>query len=584
MILTCLAYLPALSGGFVLDDGPLVIQNRVIKAQDGLYHIWLTTDAPDYYPITNSFWWVQRRLWGIRPLGYHVVNLLLHAANVVLVWRILQRLRVSGAWLAALVFGIHPVNAATVAWITEQKNTLSMLFAAAAILFYLRFYEEESRRWYRLSLVLFLLALLSKTAVVMLPIVLLGCVWWLRGQLRWKDVLHSAPFFVASLIMGLVTLWYGYHHPFGEPGAETSSVASRLAAAGYAPWFYLHKAVLPYDLMAIYPKWQPDPSRLISYVPGLLLVCCFLVFLWKRGTWGRPLLFGLGYFVVMLFPVLGILKQGPYRLTFISDHWDHWQYYSIIGVITLTVSAGTEVAHHLGSRASRLKTPVMAVALILLGAATWWRSSLYASSQALLQDTLAKNPTAWSACIDLGVEMKQAGHVHAAIGYYEQALRINPRLAQAHNNLGDALLAEGRMPEAIDHFKQALKIRPEYPEAHANLGNALKRLGRIHEAIAQYQEAVRINPDFAQAHNNLGNSLLASGQVSSAIEHYQRALQIDPGFAEAEFNLAVALERAGRSAEAVTHYQEVLRIRPDFTPAGEALARLRAEPAKPANQ
>jgi tetratricopeptide (TPR) repeat protein len=574
VVLTCLVYLPALRAGFVLDDGPLIIQNRVIKAPDGLYRLWCTTGAPDYYPLTGSLWWVERHLWGTQVFGYHLVNLLFHAANVVLLWKILQRLRVPGAWLAALVFGIHPVNAATVAWVTEQKNTLSMLLGAAAVLFYLRFYEDEHWQWYGLSLAMFLLALFSKTAVVMVPVVLLGCIWWTRGRVGWKDALRSVPFFVLSLILGLVTMWYQYHVAVGEPVAGTDSFASRLAAAGYAPWFYLSKALVPYNLMAIYPKWQIDPSRWVSYLPGALLAAGFLVLWWKRGSWGRPLLFGLGYFVVMLFPVLGLLKQGPYRLTFIADHWDHWQYYSIIGVIALAVAAGIKIGSRLGSRRKPMVTGLTAGVLILLGAATWQRNCVYASPQTLLQDTLAKNPNAWSACIDLGVTMQQAGQLDAAIGYYQQALRIHPDLAQGHNNLGEALLEEGRIPQAIAQFEEALRLNPRYAEAQANWGNALKLLGKTSEAIDHYQLALQINPGFAQVHNNLGNTLLRIGRLSQAIEHYQQALRIDPDFVEAQFNLGVALEKMGRTAEAIEHYRQALRIQPGFTAASDALSRL----------
>ena len=199
VVIAFLVYMLAVCGGFIWDDVALITENRVIKADDGLYRLWFTTQADDYYPLTGSLWWLEWRLWGNSATGYHVVNVLLHAANAVLVWLILARLKVPGAWLAGCVFAFHPVNAATAAWITEQKNTLSMLFFALAVLSYLQFYQDGRWGWYACSLGAFLLAELSKAAVVMLPVVLLGCVWWRRRRIALKDVLWSVPFFALSL-------------------------------------------------------------------------------------------------------------------------------------------------------------------------------------------------------------------------------------------------------------------------------------------------------------------------------------------------------------------------------------------------
>ncbi|MGD0059141.1 MAG: tetratricopeptide repeat protein [Verrucomicrobiia bacterium] len=569
--LTFIAYLPALRGGFVFDDGPLIIMNRLVRAHDGLYRFWFTTEASDYYPLTGSLWWLQWRVFGYHAIGYHAVNILLHTANAILVWVILLRLKIPGAWLAGLVFALHPVNAATVAWISEQKNTLSMLFSAVAILLYLRFYEDGRWRWYGFSLAAFLLALFSKTAVVMLPVVLLGCVWWVRGRLRWKDLVCSAPFFVFSLALGLVTIWFQHHRALQGHLVRSDGFPARLAAAGWVPWFYLYKTFLPVHLTLMYPKWSIDASRWVSYLPGALLFLCFLVFWRERRTWGRPLLFGLGYFVATLVPVLGFFDQGFYSYSLVADHW---QYYSIVGVIALTVAAGEEVFRRIGDQHRWWGMAVAVGMLAMLGAATWQRGCVYASEETLWQDTVSKNPQAWRAYINLGAALKQAGKLEAAVGCFEQALRLQPDSAEAHNDLGDALRQQGQMPEAIRHFEQALRIRPQYAEPHGNLGNALAQLGRDQEAIRHFEQALQINPDFAEVHNNLGNALLRQGKIPEAIEHYQQALRIYPDFAEAHLNLAIALEKAGRAPEAIEQYQQALKLKPDLTEARYALTRL----------
>ena len=570
------AYLPAIRGGFVFDDNLLITENRLVHAADGLSRFWLTTDAADYYPLTWSVWWLEWRLWGANPLGYHVLNVLWHAANAILVWRILRQLKIPGAWLAGLVFALHPVNVATAAWISEQKNSLSMVFSAVAILLYLRFYEQRQWRWYGFSLGAFLLALLTKSAVVMLPVVLLGCVWWLRGRIRWKDVLYSVPFFVASLVLGLVTVWFQHYRALEGHAVRPEGFVARLAGAGWVPWFYLYKAVLPISLTVIYPRWEINPALWTSWLPGILLIGCFILFWRKRTTWGRPLLFGLGYFVATLFPVLGFFDQGFYRSSLVADHW---QYYSIVGVIAVAVAAGERVLGHPGKEGRYQGGVVGAVAvLMVLGAATWQRCGVYADSETLWRDNLAKNPDAWPAYNNLGCAFQRAGKSHEAIGLFEQALRLNPDYPDAHNNLGVSLAKEGRIAEAFAHWQQALRLKPDYAEAHYNLGIALGQAGKMDEAIGQLEQALQLNPDYADAHNNLGAALAKVGRVPEALRHWDQALRLKPDYAEVYYNAGIAFGQAGRITEAIGYLEHALRLKPDYAEAhydlGIALVRV----------
>jgi len=574
MLLTVTAYLPALTGKFVFDDYPLIAGNPMIKASDGLYRFWFTTEALDYWPLTSSAWWLEWRLWGANPMGYHVVNVLLHAANAVLVWIVLKRLRIPGAWLAGLVFAIHPVNVATGAWISELKNTLSMFLYAAATLLYLEFDETGGWGWYGLSLAAFLLALLSKASVVMLPVVLLGCVWWLRGRVRWKDFLRSVPFFVLSLGLALVTLWFqhyrsiGGHHPL-----RTVGFPFRLATAGRVPWFYLYKALLPVNLMMIYPKWDINSSRWVSYVPGAVLIGTLTWFWWKRNAWGRPLFFGLGYFVVTLFPVMGFFDQSFYRYSLVADHW---QYQAIVAPIALMIGAVALIWRRLEERGRPWGAMAGIVLLALLGVGTWRRSCVYADEESLWRDNVEKNPNAWMAHICLADFLAGTGRTSEAITQYEQALRIEPAWGQAHFNLGVTLARLGRLDEAIGQYEQALRTEPNLAEAHNNLGTALRQVGRLDEAIEHYEQAIRIQPAFAEAHFNLGNALAQSGKLDEAIEQYEQAVQIRPDVALTHFNLGNTLWRVGRVKQAAAQYEETLRLDPSFTQAKTNLAQLSA--------
>jgi hypothetical protein len=472
VLITFAVYLPVLRGGFVFDDYSLITGNGMVRADNGIRLFWSGAGTADYYPLTGSLWWLEWRWWGDHAAGWHEVNVLLHAANAVLAWMILCRLNIPGAWLAALVFAIHPVNVATAGWISEQKNTLSMLFYAVAILLYLKFDAGGRWGWYGLSLGAFLLALSSKTAVVMLPCVLVGCVWWVRGRLRWRDWLRSVAFFALSLVFGLVTVWFQYHRVLRGTTFRAGGFLSRLATAGWAVWFYLGKVLWPVNLTVIYPKWNIDASRGMSWLPLLFLAGCVALFWSKRKTWGRPVLFGLGYSVVMLLPMLGFIDQGFYDYSLVADHW---QYYSIIGIIALAVSGGVVLVRRFGDRGKTLGVAASVVMVVALGVGTWVRAGVYATSETLWQDTVTKNPDAWMAQYNLGLALGNAGKIDDAIAHFQRAVELKPDFAEAHNYLGTALLQAGKVAEAIEQYRQALRIKPDYMDAQINLDRALSR-------------------------------------------------------------------------------------------------------------
>jgi tetratricopeptide (TPR) repeat protein len=469
---------------------------------------------------------------------------------------------------------------------------------------YLKFDAERRWGWYILALGAFLLALLAKTAVVMLPVVLLGCIWWLHRRVQWKDFLRILPFFGMSFVLGLVTVWFQFHHAMGGYTHRTDGFLSRLAAAGWVPWFYLYKALWPFHLSVIYPRWDVDATLWFSYVPGLIVAACLALFWWKRETWGRPLLFGAGFFVVMLFPVAGFLDQAFFDVSLVADHF---QYFAIVGVIALMTATGTVIVLRMNQRSRRAGLLITLALLMALGVGTWARSAIFAQNRTLWEDTLTKNPNAWLAHHNLGTELSKAGELHQAIEQYEETLRINPDYPQAHLNLGIVLSQLGRAEDAIAHYRQALRIKPDYADAHVNLGTALGGLGKVNEAMGEFAEALRINPDSIEAHNNLGLALLSLGRMPEAISHFEQAsrinpddvdahlnwgaalgregklqeaaeqfaqaLQINPDCVEAHNNLGLALLQSGRSGEAIGHFQAALRIKPDYTEAQRNLKR-----------
>lgn len=463
-------YLPAVDAGFIWDDDHFLTLNPLIRARDGLYRFWFTTAPRDYFPLTSSMLWVEWRLWGMDPTGYHVVNILLHAAAAALVWRVLKRLNVPGAWLAGLLFAVHPVNVPSVAWIAERKNALSLPLYLLSALLYMRFEDLGGARRYAASLALFLLALLSKTSVVMLPVVLLGCAWWRRGALTRRDVFRLLPFFALALAAGLVEMWFHAHRVLPHLAARPEGFFSRLAAAGWAVWFYLYKAVLPLDLAMVYPRWRVDPREATAWLPLAILIGC-LAFVWmrRRSSWGRPVLFAAGCFIASLFPVLGFFDISFMRHSLVADHW---QYAAIIGVIALAAAAGVRGRERLRG-AARSAAVVGAVILIgALGVLTWRQCALYQDAETLWRDTLSKNPRCWA----------------------------------AHTNLATALLARGNLQDAVAHYEIATRLEPDFPEAHYNLGNVFFALGDFRRAVEEYRALLRIQPDNAEVRQRLSDA------------------------------------------------------------------------------
>ncbi len=531
-VVTMLAYQPAWHGGLLWDDDANIASPE-LRSLDGLRRIWFEPRATQqYYPLLYSSYWLQQRFWGDSPTGYHLVNLLLHIGCVVLVLKILRLLRIPGAELATIVFALHPVNVETVAWITERKNTLSGVFGLAATLWYLKFDEGRSRRSYALALGLFLLGLLSKTAIVTLPLALLVIFWWKRDTISWRrDVVPLIPFFFLSAAAGLMTSWVEY----GNIGYKASTLAfspvDRCLIAGRAFWFQLGKVLWPSNLMFVYPRWEINAAVGWQYLFPLA-VLGLLGILWSLRRWSRAPLAGVLVYIFLLLPSLGFLNIYFFFYSFVSDHW---QYLACLGIITPCASGIVLLAGQLKSWQvwlERATTLLLAGVLFLL---TWQQSRMYTNVETLYRTTIARNPACWMAYNNLGNILYQANRIPEAMDLFKQALRIKP--AVAHYSLGTALALTGRTSEAIDQYKQALRINPDFAEVHNNLGNALFLTGRTSEAIDQYKQALWINPNYADAHNNLGAALGQMGQISEAIEQVKAALRIRPNFIHAQDNL-----------------------------------------------
>jgi tetratricopeptide (TPR) repeat protein len=561
--LAVVVYWPALSGGFIWDDDTLLTLNPLVKASDGLYRIWFTGDAIDYWPVTNTSFWLEWRIWGTHAAGYHATNLVLHLASTFLFWTILRALSVPGAWLAASLFLLHPVNVESVAWIAERKNTLSMFFALLSTLWFIREPNPEGRgpNWYALSVAAFVLAMLSKGSVAPLPAMLLVIIWWQRGTITRADLVKTAPFFGVSIALTLVNIWFQTHQ-LTTPIREAAPL-ERLLGAGAVVWFYLYKALLPLKLIFVYPEWDIRAGDVRWWLPLAGAIAVSAILIWqRRRPVARALLCGWLLFGLALVPVMGFVDVYFMKYSLVADHY---QYLAILSV-TACVAAG------LARLPANARLAAGAVLLAALSFGTWKQSHLYASAETLYRTTLRDNPSAWLAHNNLAAILT-ISNPDEALFHANEAARLKPSDPVVHNDRGTLLLRAGRMDMANAEFREAIRLMPTFAAAHNNLCNSLDIQQRYEDAAAACREALRLAPNMADAHYNLGIALLGLGQTNAA-EEFSAVLALRPEMAEAHYYLAGLLQMRGQLSDAQRHFEEAIRLKPDLADAQYGLGRL----------
>jgi len=579
-LVTFAAFLPALHNQFVnWDDDKNFLENPHYRGLGWTQLSWMwTTHMGHYIPLTWMTFGLDYLLWGMNPRGYHLTNLLLHAANAVVFFFITRRLltralpspserghalTVSAAF-SALVFAIHPLRVESVAWATERRDVLSGLFYLSAVLAYLRACdrEERGRGWYWGAVALFAGALLSKSMAVNLPVVLMILdVYPLRrlgGSIGWRSkparriYVEKIPFVLLAAVASAIAVMAQFSIHAALPLAQLS-VPGRLAVSAYGLSFYLGKMIVPVNLSPLYELPRTVSPWAMPFILsfGLAIAITAIVLSLRRRMLGLPAAW-LAYLVVLL-PVLGIFQSGPQIAA------DRYTYLAGLGWAILA-GAG------LLSAWSRL--PLLLIGLVVfipvgLGTLTWNQVHVWHDSKTLWAHALAIDPNSSVAQNDFGEALAQQGKLAEAIEHYRQALNIKPDYADAHYNLGGALAQQGKLADAIHHYQRALQITPGDADAHTNWGGALAQQGKLAEAAEHYQQALRIKPDHAAAHNNWGAALTRQGNLAEAIEHYRQAVNIKPDYADAHYNLGGALAQQGKLADAIHHYQRALQITPD---------------------
>ena len=584
-ILTIIAYWPALHAGFIWDDDQYVWNNPLLTSGDGLKTIWFSpTDNPQYYPVVFTTFWIEHKLWGFDARGYHWVNVILHALNAIMVWRICRVLRIPGAWLVGAVFALHPVHVESVAWITERKNVLSGSFYLAAMLAYLRFdqptapsgehraaQDSHAWPWYAAALGLFILALLSKSVTCSLPAALILVMLWQRKPLTWRRLAPLIPLFAIGLFLGLNTAKLERDHVLAVGPDFDFSVAERMVIASNALLFYPAKVLWPHPIIFVYERWTLNAASIASYWPlgVVILIAAFLVVLYVRGIRGPAL--ALAFFAGTVFPALGFFNVYPMIFSFVADHF---QYLASLGVIVLVIGAAARWLND--------QQRLAALALIILPTLIWLTSQQAANYHNLLTlwtHTVARNPRAWLARTNLspillqraefeltsGRQVEAARYVREAREHAQKAVELKPDHCPALSNYSEALRFEGQYEKALQAIDEAIRLsktqlRPgsrEDPNYQFQRGRLLESLNRRFEAIEAYRKAIELDPESFLFRASLAQALVARREMPEAMRLTDSMIEAVERRAAASAAIdahSLALVSAAFASAGETHY------------------------------
>ena len=593
-LLAVVVFIPAFSAAFLWDDTIIIDFHDQVR---GFADIWLNPSRIEseghYWPVVYTTFWVEHMLWGLDPVGYHVVNVVLHAANSMLVLALLRRLGMPGAWFAAAVFAVHPMHTDSVVWAIERKDVLSALFYLLSALAYL--HSDELRRgvgparrargatrrrrrsgWgealYVGSLAAFALGLLSKSIVVTLPVMLLIYHWWRNGRVSRREFIRTLPFFAVAAVVTLGDLAY---YTARDSFSLDISPAERVQIVARSMWHYVHKLLWPADLLPIHPRWDVDGGDLV----GLALVAggiAVVVGLWVlRHRIGRGALAGVLFFGVTLAPVSGLVDYGYMDTSYVADRF---QYLAGIGLIALVVGSTACVAARLraGHRLSgtRVLAGLCVPVVVVLGVLTWRLALNYESSERFFTYIVTNNPTArGGAYTNLGNAFRGLGRTEDAIEMYEQSL-VNdaPNVSLPLYNLGVAYADLDEVDTAESYYRQALELDSSYVPAMGNLAVLLADQSEFDEAETLLLKALRLRPDWAEVLNNVALLYKDTGDLEQAEEYFNRGLELHPDDVSLLANYGLFLHNNDRPVEAEPILRRALEADPQRQDVAQALA------------
>ncbi len=588
-LLAVVGYLPTLQAGFVWDD-VIFTEAEPVREFSGLWHIWFepTTLDPEshYWPITYSSFWLEHKLWGFAPAGYHATNIVLHLLNSLLLLMLLRRFALPGAWLAAAIFAVHPVHVEPVAWVMGRKDLLATLFTLTAFLVWLRFVETACAgrpRWrlWVCALLLYVVALFSKSVAITLPVAFLLWYWWRQGRVHRHDVLRLLPFLLVGLIYTVADTAY---YASREPLSLGYSLPERLLIACRALVFYVTKLVWPTELAVIYPIWDVgvvDPLGWLC-VAGVVAVP---VVLWcLRARLGRGPLAAVLFFIVTLSPVLCFVDYGYMQFSLVADRYQYLASASMIALFAFGVDRLCGGLRGVRLRAARAG---LAMLLLVMVALTWRQASVYHDGISLFTHVLAFNPEARGAHRNLAIRLIEAKRYEEALAMSLAAVERWPEGPYMYDKAGAALNALGRPEEAEEILREGVRHKPKDWHARFHLAESLRLQARYQESVSYYYAAIGLDKKEENAYIALGATLLGLSRPEEAGVILKQALRLLRSNAPPKvrsnilFQLGESHRLQAQYEEAVSYYRATIALEKDRVDVYSALVKTLLELARP---
>ena len=537
--MVALAYFPATHADFIWDD-IVITMARPIHDWAGLWQIWfaprsLTDFEGHYWPLLYSTFWLEHKLWGLNPIGYHIANMFLHGMVTLMLWRLLVRFAVPAAWLAAAIFALHPVHVESVVWVIGRKDLLASLFYLATVHCYLRYVDTRRRGFYLGALVLLVGGLLCKSILVTLPAALLIFHWWKSGRISMRDMTRIMPF---ALIVIFITIADVTFYKNRDSTAFDFSTLERMLLAAKAAWFYFAKMVWPSPLPVIYPRWSVDAtwgtwSAAIGWAcavgGGIVLTA-----LWRaRRRIGRGALACALFFLITLSPSLGFIDFGYMLYSFVADRY---QYLAGIGVIVIVSVAASRAISMRQSRMVGVSASIIGAAVLgALAVLTWQQTTIYRDNFTFYSHILSHDPNVRYINHSIGQEYHRQERYDEALAAFRTDLALAPtqpspdiRISKNHSAIGRVYEVREDFETAERHYRQAVYAAPQFTSALDNLSAFMVNRKRYREALPMFEGLLDSKPNIARFHAGYGAALSGVGRYDESMKSYDRALELEP--------------------------------------------------------